>query len=56
MVSKELDQDQGKLLGWNELLATISKLGGEAEAISRSAQQSNRDFKAVNYQLNWFSP
>ena len=55
-VSKELDQDQAKLLGWNELLATISKLGGEIEAVSRSAQQSNRDFKAVNYQLNLFSP
>ena len=55
-VSKELDQDQAKLLGWNELLATISKLGGEVEAVSRSAQQSNRDFKAVNYQLNSFSP
>ena len=46
-VSKELDQDQAKPLGWNELLATISKLGGEVEAVSRSAQQSNRDVEQL---------
>ena len=40
---------------WNDLLSAINNLGGEIEAVSRSAQQSNRDYKAVNYQLNSFT-
>ena len=41
---------------WSDLVSAISNLGGEIEAVSRSAQQSNRDYKAINYQLNSFTP
>ena len=56
MISRKLSREPESQSVHNELTSAIMCMGGEVEAVTRAAQQSNRDYKSVNYQLNSFTP